>query len=122
MTMVDIRSDKHAIDVERRQDPRLEFHCDAAVPDLCGIQTITDISLGGLFLETSNLDTIDVGRVATINTRLHSDTTIFRLKAEVLRQTNRGIGCRFVELNDRRKDAIRTCFERFKDTLPALQR
>jgi len=117
--MIDIRSDKKEIDVERRQNPRLEFHCDAAVPGLYGIQTITDISLGGLFLETSNLDDINVGRVATINTRLHSDSDIFRLKAKVVRLTNRGIGCQFVKFNDQRKEAISTCFELFRNTLPA---
>jgi len=116
--MLDTRSDKKDVEVERRQDPRLEFHCDAAVPGLSGIQTITDISFHGLFLETSDWDTSNVGRVATINTKLHPDSTIVRLKAKVVRQTNRGIGCQFVELNDQRKEAISTCFEFFKDTLP----
>lgn len=117
--MVDIRSDKKEIEIERRQAPRLEFHCDAAVMGLEGIQTITDISLGGLFLETSNLGNLNVGRVATINTKLPSDRKIVRLKAKVLRQTTRGIGCEFVELNEQRKEAICTCFNLFRDTLPA---
>ena len=120
--MVEIRSDNSEIEFDRRQAPRLEFHCDAAVQGLHGIKTITDISLGGLFLETSNLDNVNVGWTATINTRLHSDNKVFRFKAEVLRQSNRGIGCRFVELNDQRREAIRTCFELFKDTLPAGQK
>lgn len=116
--MLDIRSDKKEIEIERRQDPRLEFHCDAAVPGLHGIQTITDISLSGLFLETSGLDYINVGRVATINTRFHLDSNVLRLKARVMRHSNRGIGCQFVELNEQRKEEISTCFELFKDTLP----
>ena len=54
--MVDVRSENKDIKNEKRNDPRLEFHCDARVFGIDGIQTITDISLGGIFLETNILD------------------------------------------------------------------
>ena len=117
--MVDIRSEQRKVKRERRKDPRLEFHCDATVLGVQGILTITDISLGGIFIETEIPDSIDVGRTVTISTKLPSERDAIRLKAKVVRQTKRGIGCQFVYLDDQERDAICMCFELFRDTLPA---
>lgn len=116
--MVDIRSEHRKVGVEKRKDPRLEFHCDATVLGVQGVLSITDISLGGIFIETSNPGSIDVGRTVMISTKLPSERYVIRLKAKVVRQTERGIGCQFVDLKEQEKEAICTCFELFKDTLP----
>ncbi len=117
--MVDLRSEQRKVVVERRKHPRLEFHCDATVMGIQGILTITDISLGGVFIEASIPDNISVGRTIFINTKLYSERDAFRLKAKIVNQRDRGIGCQFIGLNDQERDAICTCFELFKDTLPA---
>ncbi len=117
--MVDLRSEQRKVKEERREHPRLEFHCDATVLGINGIQIITDISLGGVFIETSIPDNIKVGRTITISTKLPSDKNLIRLKAKVVNQRDRGIGCQFVNLSDQERYAICMCFTLFKDTLPA---
>jgi hypothetical protein len=116
--MVDIRSEKKEVENERRDHPRLEFHCDATVHGIDGIQTVTDISLGGIFIETNMLDKIEVGQIVTINTRLPTERNMIRLKAKVMSKTNRGMGCQFISLDDQKREAICLCFELFRDTLP----
>ena len=117
--MVDLRSEKKEVKKNKRKDPRLEFHCDATVLGLMGVQTITDISLGGIFIETDNSENVEIGQIVNINTKLPTEKEIIRLKARVVNKTKRGIGCRLVSLDDRSKEAICLCFEMFKDTLPA---
>ena len=117
--MVDIRSEKKKVKHERRKDPRLEFHCNAMVQGVDGILTITDISLGGIFIEISELNKIELGKMVTINVKLPTETQAVRFKAKVVNRTNRGIGCQFISLEDREREAICLCFEYFKDTLPA---
>lgn len=84
-----------------------------------GVLTITDISLAGIFIEASIPDYLNIGRLVTINAKLPSERDVVRLKAKVMSQTDRGIGCQFLGLNDKERDAICMCFELFKDTLPA---
>ena len=67
--MADIRSEKKKVKKERRRDPRLEFHCDAMVLGVDGVLTITDISLGGIFIEVGALDTITIGQIVIINVK-----------------------------------------------------
>ena len=117
--MADIRSEKKEVKIERRQHPRLELHCDAAVLGLKGIQTITDISLGGIFIEAKIPGKVEIGRIITVNTKLPTERNIIRFKAKVMYKTNRGIGCQFVSLDDQKREAICLCFEMFRDTLPA---
>ena len=117
--MADIRSEKKKVKNERRRDPRLEFHCNAMVQGIDGILTITDISLGGIFIEIGEIDKVAVGKIVTINVKLPTETQAVRFKAKVVNQTNRGIGCQFISLEKWEKEAICLCFEYFKDTLPA---
>lgn len=117
--MADLRSEKKKVKNERRKDPRLEFHCDAMVLGVDGVLTVTDISLGGVFIEVGSLDKIAIGQPVTINVKLPTEPRGLRIKANVVNQTDRGIGCQFISLDNREKDAICLCFEYFKDTLPA---
>mgnify|MGYP000142960453 CR=1 FL=1 len=117
--MADLRSEKKSIKQEKRKDPRLEFHCNAMVLGLDGIKTITDISLGGIFLEVEELNWFKIGQMVIINVKLPTEPKTIRLKSKVVNKTHRGIGCQFISLDENQKDAICLCFEYFKDTLPA---
>lgn len=117
--MADLRSKKKSVKQEKRNDPRLEFHCNAMVLGLDGVKTITDISLGGIFLEVIELHEIEIGQAVVINVKLPTEPKAMRFKAKVVNKTHRGIGCQFIFLEERQKDAICLCFEYFKDTLPA---
>lgn len=65
--MVDCRSENKAVKVERRKHPRLELHCDATVLGLKGTQTITDISLGGIFVEANIPEKLKIGQTVIVN-------------------------------------------------------
>jgi hypothetical protein len=117
--MADIRSEKKPVKQERRNDPRLEFHCNAMVTGVDGMLTITDISLGGVFIELAELDKITIGQLVTINVKLPTESQAMRFKAKVVNKTDRGMGCQFISLDDQERQAICLCFEYFKDTLPA---
>jgi hypothetical protein len=117
--MVDLRSDKKDVKKERRKDPRLEFHCDAKVLGIDGIHSITDISLGGIFIETNMLDQISVGQIVTVITSLPTERNALKFKAKVVSKRDRGIGCQFIALDEDERNAICLCFEMFRDTLPA---
>ena len=117
--MVDIRSDKIKVKVDRREHPRIELHCDATVLGLKGIQKITDLSLGGIFIEANISGKVKIGQIITISTKLPSERKAITFKAKIASQTDRGIGCQFVSLKDSERDAICLCYELFKDTLPA---
>ena len=86
---------------------------------LDGIKTITDISLGGIFIEVEELDKIKIGQPVMINVKLPTEPKTMRFKAKAVIKTHRGIGFQFISLEERQKDAICLCFEYFKDTLPA---
>ncbi len=117
--MADLRSEKKKVKQERRKDPRLEFHCNSMVLGLDGIKTITDISLGGIFIEIEELDKIKLGQLLVINIKLPTEPKTLRFKSKVVNKTPRGIGCQYITLDENQKDAICLCFEYFKDTLPA---
>ena len=117
--MVDVRSEKKEVKIERRAHERLELHCDASVLGLQGVQSITDISLGGVFIEAKISGKLKIGQIITVTTKLPTEKNVLKLKAKIVSQTERGIGCQFILLDDESKDAICLCFEMFKDTLPA---
>lgn len=117
--MVDLRSEKKKVKKENRKDPRLELHCNASVLGIDGIQKITDISLGGIFIEMIVSNRIKLGQIITLNVKLPTEKNTLKFKAKVVCKTNRGIGCQFVSLDDQKKEAICLCFEMFRDTLPA---
>ncbi|MCG6908679.1 MAG: PilZ domain-containing protein [Deltaproteobacteria bacterium] len=117
--MADIRSEQKKVSVERREHPRLELHCTASVLGLTGVQKITDISLGGIFIEAEIPGKLKLGQTIVVNTKLPTERSAIKFKAKIVSQTKRGIGCRFIALKDHERDAICLCFEMYKDTLPA---
>jgi hypothetical protein len=116
--MVDVRSEKIEVKFERREHPRLELHCDTTIPGVRGIQTLTDISFGGCFIEAKIQGKVKIGQIITLNTKLPTEKKAIKVKAKIVSQKERGIGCQFISLEDDVRDAICTCFEMYKDTLP----
>ena len=120
------RSDKHgrcpkkdiAVKTERRAYPRLEFHCTAKVIGIKDPVTITDISLGGFFFELNLTSKLKMGQIANVAISLPTENEPIRIKARMINQTERGVGCAFIDLTPHQRKAIHDCFETFKDTLP----
>jgi len=116
--MVDIRSSNIKVKVERREHPRLEFHCRATVGGINHIVTITDISLGGFFFELNTSAKLKMGQVVDVSMNLPTEPRAVRVKAKFVNQNPRGIGCAFVNLTPAQHTAVKNCFETFKDTIP----
>lgn len=116
--MVDFRSEKRSVGNDKRKYPRVEFRCNASVLGIDGVLTVTDLSLGGIFVEVKLSSKISIGKLVNINLKLPTEKIVIRLKAKVTSQTNRGIGCQIAYDNERERKAIYRCFDFVKDTLP----
>ena len=117
--MVEFRSEYRRVDNDKRKNPRVEMRCDATIFGVEGILIITDISLGGIFVEAESSNKIPIGQRVTINFRLPTENSVRRMKAKTVNRTKRGIGCRFIFEKVDEKKAIYRCFDFIKDTLPA---
>ena len=116
--MVVFRSEKRTVSKDLRKFPRTELRCNATIFGVDGILTITDISLGGMFIEAKLPNAIPAGETITINLKLPTEKNVRRIKARAVNQTNRGIGCQLIYRNELEKKAIFRCFDFVRETLP----
>jgi len=116
--MADVRKQKINITTERRAFPRLAFHCTAKIIGIKDPVNITDISLGGFFFELNLTSKLKMGQIANVAISLPTENDPIRIKARMINQTERGVGCAFIDLTPNQRKAIHECFETFKDTLP----
>ena len=116
--MIDVRSQHTEVSHERRQYPRLEFRCTALFGHLKDVLKVTDLSLNGLFVEVANKSNLDPGRVVSLAIKFPTKEKAVLLKAKIVNVNKRGVGCHFVDLTPKNVEAIKICFETFKDTLP----
>ena len=116
--MVDIRREHINVKTERRAYPRLDFTCTAKIIGIKDPVTITDISLGGFFFEFKLASKLKLGQIANVALNLPTESEPIMVKARMINQNERGVGCAFVDLSPIQRNAIHICFETFKDTLP----
>ena len=116
--MIDVRSQHIEVSKERRQHPRLEFRCTALFGHLKDVLNVTDLSLNGLFVEVRDKTGLDPGRVVSLAIKFPTEDKAVLLKAKVANVNKRGVGCQFVDLVPKNFNAIKNCFETFRDTLP----
>ena len=116
--MVDVRRQHINVKMERRAYPRIDFTCSAKIIGIRDPVTITDISLGGFFFELKLTSKLKMGQIANVALNLPTESEPIMLKARMINQTDRGVGCAFVDLTPNQRKAIHDCFETFKDTLP----
>jgi len=98
--------------------PRLDFHCDVLIRGINGARIITDISLGGFFFELRTKKKLKMGQMVEATIYLPTEQEPIKVKAKFISQTDRGIGCQFINMAPQAREAVRQCFETFKDTLP----
>lgn len=115
---MDFRMGVTDIGDNRRQHPRLEFHCPVRVEGLKGIQKVTDMSVGGIFVQNEQASTFKKGQTLHLNIKLPTEYEPITIKAEVANVRDRGIGLKFVDLTQSHQQALRVCFDAFKDTIP----
>ena len=116
--MLDIRSTNSQVTQDRRNHPRLELHCSAVVWGVNGIVTVTDISLGGMFIEPQEPTIVEIGQVADVRLNLPEENRCIQVKVRFVNQNKRGIGCQYVALSPENEAAIKECIEVFSNTLP----
>lgn len=103
---------------EKRRYPRLEFHCPVKVQGLEGVHRVTDIGMGGVFVELNDPSRLEMGQTLQLAIKLPTEYEPIRLKAQVVNLRNRGAGFKFVDLSRENQEVIRVCFNTFKDTIP----
>lgn len=103
---------------EKREYPRLDFHCPVIILGSRGVNMITDISTGGVFIEMKKSSAHHVGQFVSLIIKLPTENDSIRVKAKVTFVNYRGIGCKFIDLSVGNEDAIKYCFNTFQDTLP----
>jgi hypothetical protein len=116
--MVDIRRKNIKVDKDRRNNPRLDFRCKATIRGINQVVEVSDISMGGFFFELQTKKRLKMDTLVDVSMRLPTEDQAIRFKAKMISQTDRGIGCQYVGLSPETEEAIRICFETFKDTLP----
>jgi len=115
---VDYRRKTVEVRREKRHFPRLEFHCKARIHGIKGLLGITDISMGGVFIELKNHSKLKKGEILYLCIVLPTEREPIKVKARVANLNGRGIGARFINMNRMTQNSIRFCFNTFKDTLP----
>lgn len=120
---IDFRRMIVQVSEEKRRFPRLEFHCSARLHGLNGsngVVCITDISKGGVFVETGKHSRLKKGQIVYLHIALPTESEAVEVKAQVSNVRARGVGMMFVDLTPKNRKIIRFCFDTFKDTLPLV--
>lgn len=115
---VDFRREMADIQRDKRRYPRLEFHCPVRIQGVDGVHRVTDISMGGVFVEHKEPVTVNVGQILQLVIKIPTELEPIKLKAEVVNVRKRGVGFKFVDLSRRNQEVVRFCFDTFKDTIP----
>jgi flagellar biosynthesis protein FlhG len=120
---IDTRRRIERVNDEKRKGARVEIVFPVRISGFQGETRVTDISMGGVFIECENaLGTkFKKGQILHLFMHLPTENKPTIEKAEVRYVGNRGIGCKFVELSQQNEEAIRQCISVFKDTLPIAQ-
>jgi len=119
---LDCRTKSKVVTQEKRKDPRVEFHCLAVIEGFHGEKNITDISLGGAFLELEEelIPSFHVGQALKLFIKLPAEDDLIKVQVQIVNVTERGMGCKFLDLGRKCEDAIQQTFNLAKHTLPIL--
>jgi Tfp pilus assembly protein PilZ len=119
---LDCRTKSKVVTKEKRKDPRVEFHCLAIIEGFHGEKRITDISLGGVFVECESelIKRFYVGQGLKLLIKLPAEDDLIKVHTQIVNVTERGIGCKFIELGRKCEDAIQQTFNLAKHTVPIL--
>jgi len=105
---------------ERRIAPRIDFRLEVEIGSPEGRAKVADFSINGLFIETDNPAPVKPGDEIELIMKLpleELEEEVMIIPAQVARVTIRGIGVKFGDLWPEQIDAIRYCFNIFKNTL-----
>ena len=117
--MSEFRRQVVTVDQERRDNPRLDFNCPVIISGVKGVHTITDMGLGGVFIEMSPGPLVEVGQQLHLVVKLPTEKNSIHIQSKVIFQNSKGIGCHFLATSRNDRDSIRNCFDEYRNMLPA---
>jgi Tfp pilus assembly protein PilZ len=119
---LDCRTKTTKVREEKRKDPRVEFHCLVIIEGFHGEKRITDISLGGVFVECESelIRGFHIGQALKLLMKLPGEDDLIKVNAQIVNVTKRGIGCKFEKLGRKCEDAIQQTFHLARHTLPIV--
>ncbi len=122
-TWLDCRRITQEVSEEKRTHPRVELHCPVTIEGVPREQRVTDISLGGVFIECESALRGRFQQGQTINLLIDFPTEdeLIKARVEVACVKERGIGCKFIGLGQRSREAIQKCFNLAKNALPIYE-
>ncbi len=106
------------VEQNKRRHTRLDFHCPILIGGMRGVKKVTDISIGGFFVELPGNEAIKKGMLFDVLLKLPTLEDYIRAKSKAVFLSERGVGCQFVKLLPRYERAIKDCIDMFEDTLP----
>jgi c-di-GMP-binding flagellar brake protein YcgR len=106
------------MDIDRRKDPRIDFHLELTIEGYKGATEIRDLSLGGLMIKLDDPSRFSLGDGVVLTMLLPFEDKPIDVKAKVVRITSEGIGVEYVKLSPYHKMIIEQCFHIFKSTMP----
>lgn len=106
------------VEYNKRRHVRLDFHCPALIGGLKGVKKVTDISIGGCFVELPDNSVIKKGMLFDVLLKIPTLDEYIKTKSKAVFVSERGIGCQFVKLLPKYERAIKECIDLFEDTLP----
>ena len=110
--------DKPNMDLDRRKDPRIDFHLELTIDGYKGATEIRDLSLGGLLIKLDDPSHFSPGDVIVLVMLLPFEDKPVDVNAKVVRRTPEGIGVEYVKLSPYHKMMLEQCFHIFKSTMP----
>lgn len=105
-------------EVESRENPRIQFHCPAAVVGVDPDARILDFSLGGFYIETKKPMKICLNQKVNIYLKLPEEKTGVTIRAKVVHRDQNGFGCEFNNVNAEIQEMLSRCFHMFSCMLP----
>ena len=106
------------MDIDRRKDPRIDFHLELTIEGYKGATEIRDLSLGGLLIKLDDPSHFSPGDVIVLVMLLPFEDKPVDVKAKVVRRTPEGIGVEYVKLSPYHRMVLEQCFHIFRSTMP----
>lgn len=116
--MVSLRRQYKSVTAERRNNTRIELHLPVVILGVDERAQIIDFSLNGFHIETRSQTRLETGRHITLALQLPSERGILKIRAKVVYQDSKGIGCEFINLTPHLAATLQRCFSIFNATMP----
>jgi c-di-GMP-binding flagellar brake protein YcgR len=110
---------KPNMDLEKRKNPRIDFHLELTIKGYEGSMEMRDLSLGGLLIQVDDPSHFNQGDVIHLVMLLPFEDKPIDVKAKVTRVTSEGVGVEYMNLLPYQEMIIEQCFHIFKSTMPA---